>query len=667
MTSLFLISLAAALSSDSLESPVSCNVANDRLTSVARQLEEQAGVKIEIQGAPERDWVSLRTKERPLREVLDALASLCDAEWKEHDNKVVFSAIWPGRDLDQKVRQEKIESWFIKKPVPAAVSSSQARKIIGQALDLQFSALPNRPWAESDLYNQTPFPRAIHRLLRLIGSKSLSSIKRGDSQVFTVRQRGRSEEMPSRASQVLLDLQSESKTFHDELTLKGLTYENTAARGSVPQAFWLYFGEAEPIDLWTLTVTNQQSALAVELKGYGGEYGVQRISSVLYVEPLGAADSPKEDGFAPLNKPFAFPSTWTAAAESDNLRSDLKSDKFDALTSHVHEAFSAAANELEKDYAAIIPDGGFLWATVQEEKVFPLSQVLRRIYRTEPSRLTIQNGFALIRPINLDSCRKSRIPRTPLARVIAELERTKQIALDDIAEVAAEGVWDEAYYDANAFIRMAVREPEVPYFEPALLRLYGGLGQGDRQRARGDGCILPYQNLSASQKRDLDSLLNSPSAGLQPEAVPDITKSTYGGHSIPSNVALNVPFKILPATPVLIRFQKVPTVYALSPNADVGVFQATPTSLAYAQVYMPDSYAQVTKFAPLEVGYLQAAVDFGSAGRFSRASSPWGAPGLAGPWLSYAELPEAFRNAHAKALQANRDQKRKAEQNSPPP
>jgi hypothetical protein len=668
LISVALASLLLVQQAQGLDTLVTLEVTNAPVPAVVKQLEAIGGVKIHVQGAPERDWVYVNFNERPLRQVLDSLAGLCDAKWSMSGDEVVFQAPWPGPDARVAVRERMIDKWLADRPDEGPLTMARAREQINRALELTSDSLPNRQAERMKLHEASPISRAIIRLIRGIGARELSTIEPGEERTYCTERRGRARVLPASMDKIFGDMRRDRAVFKNQMVAQGLTFENMQAQGSVPLTFYFYFDDLPDEKFWSLKVRNSETQLMVELQMFGGEYVILQMSSALYVDPLHDDAPVEKDGFSQLKDAYKLPEEWREAVTPDGMRRDLQDPKIDALTGHMHDAFRKAGETLGTDVAAIISDGAFLWASLPPDKVQGLGEVLRA-GMMGPSHLEVKNGVALMRPDNLIDWRLRRIPRSALATYLREYDRKGRADLDMIADLAVAVPNDRAYWHAMAFLGMTGTQEDAFYREPDLLRLYGGLSNSNRQRAKQDGMWTTYEGLSGLQQASLDRVLNSPSMGLDPgKGVPDVFTTTYFNNTLPSDLRLNLPPLLPPTTPILIRLGAVPSLFGNNTqNKDIGVFSTTAGSLAYAKAYMPDAYGSVDQFTQANLTYLQVAVDFSPLGRFARASSPSGEPGKDAKWVTMKEMPAEFQEEFQRLYQGHLEQKKRNGQKQTPP
>lgn len=626
-----------------LETPISVTMPQASMGEVAKRLESFSGVHIEIEGGPEKDWIYLKVKDRPLREVLDALAELCDADWKGNGQKVKFKGVWETAAQLESQRASMISDWLDRRAIPPAVTSSRAKEIINSVLASSQNGLPTKQKELNELFQATPLPRAIYRLLRHIGPQELSRIPEGEEKSFALFQRGRCEKLDASTESIFADIAKESDVFQGELLKAGLTYENVAARGMMPASFFFYFSDLG-VEFWVLKIGNLGDELNVQLQGFSGKNESMRMVTSITVGSLAIDDSVENDGLEVLKDQFHLPQDWIADLEPGRLSNQIIAQGVDVPTMHLSSAYEMAGQLLDMDVAAIVPDGGFISASQSSQKTSTLGQVIKRSMQGNAA-LNVSNGVAIMRPRNLRVSRRSRIERQAFREFVLELSRLGRANLEMAADLAVAIPDDLGLEQANWMAMFAAGGRPVFQAEPALLRIYGGLSKTQRTHARETGLYLPYSKLSPGQKSALNHLVNSVSSGIAtPVQELPLRANTYSSGEAATETQLTVPHFIPAETPILVRVGAEKAYFAMNsrlPGAPP--IEVTPRSYGHAKALGLPGLGDVDRFCSATVSSLQVAINLGSVGYFSRSSPPDNTPSIGGTWVTLSQMPEEFQ------------------------
>lgn len=651
MTPLLLASLLLAPPASGLDTPITLEVPNAPLTTVAKQLEQLSEVKINVRGAPERDWIYLKVKDRPLRQVLDSLAKLTDSTWKQSDGEIYLQAAWPAVDVQIAKRQQAVQTWMDQNPVPPALNTEGVKSLIREAIAVNENKLPTRDKEIRRLSALTPLNRAVRRIIEAIGAEELGTIPLNESRTYTVDRRSRTHQLPASTGQYVKDALQERTLLRREMELQNLNFENAQAQENYLFPLYLYFFDVEIDKYWCVTVTNAQDMLDVQIRFFGGENLHEQMATGIPISPLQNDPPPGDDGFNKLEDVFPIPPEWKAACEREGMRAALVDRNRDALTDFVHVAFDKAAKSLGTDVAAIINDGSFLWGSLQKDKVYSLGSVLRAAMMA-PATISTADGMTLIRPLRLEKSRQSRIDRASLAQYLEDFARKGDEDVDMAAALAVANPEAWAYMHADAMIGMSTDRGEDRFYDPELLRVYGGLPEGQRQQSKNGGVTVAYRNLNADQKAAMERMYAWPHAGLRdPGGPPAISETSYFGRQVRNDIKLSLPATVPADAQVLIRLSSVSAYFAYEP--ELGVFQTDPNHLAYMKVFGDGNYGKNFKFAPATVSYLQVAANFGPTGWFCRSTEGKGKPDKKANWVSLNEMPKAFVDSYNQHIATN--------------
>ena len=538
-----LTAIALLLASiDPLNKPVSLEGEPALLGAVMSELGRQAGIEIKVQGAPERDYVYINVSQRPLRATLDALASACQASWREDAGRVIFSAPWPiQEDSEYEARVAAVQKWLDDNPVPPKLDDKAVREVMEELVRLEQIIDGNDPRRNriDILKKSLPISRLSLQVLHAMGAKEIAATSNDQKSIYMAQENGHIRALPPQFPQMLDGFRKEAGSFVDSLSAKG--FLQTSEEGKLPTTVDVYqFAQFGRLNQAYLSIENRAGALMVILNIVGDDQsaGQVREFTPIRLTPRVQSQDPLLDSFTTLFeppeswkflRPLSKPGAWPLESTPELRDRVLNLDADAVLTDYADDVFRQLAQSQAKDVVALIPDASFLMLRSFASSPAALGRVIQQLYERR-CIATEESGWLIFRPDEPANSRLDRFPRRESARLLRTLHATGRTPLDQLTAVAlaSEGYAIEGCLDLAA---RTFKHPASYSNQTVILRAYGLLSPDQKRDAQASAASIKFGNLTPKLKEVIESMLYGGQLGVMLFGRSDQTPVVYGVHN----------------------------------------------------------------------------------------------------------------------------------------
>lgn len=526
-------------------------------TPVPRALEtlsKETGLRLASTAEMGREVIILRLKDAPVSTVLEHIAKVTTGRWdRESDGTLRLIADNGARRVEANAAREaytrrvqKALDEFIKPVLGVATfdekAAQEAARSGGGMMFGMFGGAGN-------LGNANPASRAIARLARDIGARTLASIDENQRVVFSTNPTRMQRAMPSSAGATFRELVSEHRIYAravgDRMRDVKLDAETQEAMNAMREMFGIGMQE-RPLEgpparaLMVVSRNTLFGGLQMDLRVYdangnvvlagsqslnigGGLFDITEFTQPNANAPKpNAQEQPMKLSELSTQKlrmgrgaggPMGAPTPVSEELKKELLRPDVR----DPLSYAESEALIETASRRNLQLVANLPDDASGWSVfgLSGESITP-SAFLERLQKNGNVQIQETNGYMLVQPLDGDRARRTRVERTSLARLLGSSAGKEFVPLDAMA----------AYALVNPpVLQTPAALPYLTLFAPDamasgfggrgdwnMLRLYGTLSAGQRQSMQRG---LSLGLLSPTQRTIVEQMLFGPDTQLQ--------------------------------------------------------------------------------------------------------------------------------------------------------
>lgn len=621
-----------------------------RVEAILADLGQQAGIKIIVRGAPERDYAYVNIFSRSLRSSLDLMASACQSEWREDAGRIIFSAPWPVPDeIDEAHRTAMVQKWLDANPVPPKLAEENVRDVMDELTQLEGITEATDPRLKriEILKKNLPIERMSLQVLHAMGAKEIAATTKNQISLYMTQSHGRIRAVPPSVAQTLVDFRSEATAFGESLSAKGF-FNSAQERKHVTTVEEYQHAQFGGLDEIFVTIKNQAGVLFIVINMAGGS-GAHIRKSIAISLTAGMKEDSLLDS---LTTPFAPPETWKSLVpvskpsewpieSTPELRDRvLNLDADEVLTDFADDVFRQLAQSEEKDVVAVVPDHAFLWIRPFATNPAPIGKVIQQLYG---SRCVAQeeSDALIFSPDDLAQARQNRVPRKESARLLRTLFATGKTPLDQLTAVA---LASEGYALENT-LDLAARTFKFPVSysgQTETLRAYGLLSSDQKKQAAESGLAIKFASLTPRLRQVVESMLYGGQLGTMLFVRPD-KQVVYGVHNSAQFV---MPLGVPDDAVVSFLVKNEPVLYGLNPEVMGRPTSTTLFALANSLVAKQKgtlNYELPELFAEVEQGKVELAVTLNDGTKFQTMCQFNGMSHLT-QYKKLSEMPKDFRD-----------------------
>jgi hypothetical protein len=505
-----LLPLALLAQNPKLATPITYTGPTANLPSVMAVVADQAGVKITVQGAPERDYVFLQVKDRPLESLLDLVAKTTQSQWTETaPGEYRIQAPWPP-SIDP-ARAFAIQTWLGENPSLPVLTRARANDLVTAAFNAMAIPEPRlraEPLAAAD--RDAPAHQAVLELLGVIGGERLARLPLETTLAYRIRPTGACLPMPPAAKSRFEGLNRELMTLAQVLSQK-----DVATEGATQSALYRQAAQAElpPAD-WHVDITAFADSLSVRCRSVAttGEFGYFEEHFEIPVST--DRDTPRSP-LLKTNATFAWPPEFRALLATpndtqntyhypppviDRLARCAREELFTQGADPALAAFAAG-----RDLLAIVPDNTFNALSTLKSNTDRAEAVLTRVF-PQPVIEEV-DGAILLRPADESPYRRLRYPRVEAENVFRESVEIGHASLDTLADM------EKACPSSLAFSSLCFHYDRTRTYigadfpDEKALAVYAALSPGQRRLAWDKGCSMTTSSLPAPLRDALSAFI----------------------------------------------------------------------------------------------------------------------------------------------------------------
>ncbi len=548
-----------------LSKKVDFTCAATRASVALAQLGVANGIKLETAPQTASEVLVIDVRQVPLKEVLDRVASVCSAAWRDEGGTLRLVAE-PG------IRQKEDREWTAIRAKSLATSlqrfsaslaetpitdaATAAAALAGGGPGVPEANVPATATGEEVSAPQSldsapasptasPVTRAMYRAVLNLGPTNLAAVRPGERIVFTTRPTRMQKQLPNGSA--ILGLAIREQALLAEASAKSQPTEGQEDQPS--SATFEVFPAAPAKALLSISRSEVENSLSVTFVLYSAEGTVVAESAEGIVlgpdksggkreAPLGkdkeVALSPESAEMVRLFGNFSFGASNPSGGQrtTELLTQTLEQPtRFDPLRFVVSDAVTAIAKDAGKNLVANLPDYAIGILSELSDGKIGILEGKRALEREGHTTITEADGWIIARPSFPVESRTNRADRGKLEKLMASVKEQLFPTLDDLAQYALSSP-APSEGDASILYFM-LRVPGIMnLFGPGgsdnwtLLRLYGTLSPSQR-RVLSSGGRLPMSSFSPQQTAYLSALVYGPEPSLQvddpnvpPEAVP---------------------------------------------------------------------------------------------------------------------------------------------------
>ncbi|MCW5941439.1 MAG: hypothetical protein KIS66_04360 [Fimbriimonadaceae bacterium] len=516
----------------------------ETLGATLRAIGQRIGKPIEVDGVLANEIVIVRTKSRPVEDVLRQVAGAVGGKLETSNGGWRIAA-----DAEVQTAQEKADFARRLETLRTALAARRKRlddqpefgerdaRLLVARLQAFEKDRQRDPMAAgttfSDLWAATPDGRLVTRVLTGVGAEALAAIEPGQRVVFTERPNRLQRPLPPMAA-ITDRYWAEFKPMADEVAGKELTGFAAIAMPEKRPTRWLLEAKRGPFE----------SGLEVTLKGYDdGGIVRTRVPTDLTVSRLFRGSPPTPSA---AEKPFAFsPGVKRILAEMakgflggqsdvylpEDVRKPLRDPVAnDPLSWWVADALFALAAREDRDLVACVPDLVLLPTLMMAAMEFeaPRAGAFETYLAGEAATLTRPEGWLLVSPRSFRWSRELRTDRRILKVYLEAVARGGATFIETAQFVYGA---PRAFSDSIAPYYLLIVAPESmealsSINDHSLLRIVGSLSPVQLASA-GSGTIVPIGAFSPETRKEVESYVFGPYA-QEPTHLPDPVPAASG-------------------------------------------------------------------------------------------------------------------------------------------
>jgi hypothetical protein len=527
-----------------------------RASVLLKRLGEQTGIPLETSPQTKDEVLLLRVKDVPLKEILDRIAQVADADWKPEGGG--FRLTRPSEkanaaaraELDERMasierglrgaleRQAKLPAWTDAEAERLAENHRAQREAIGRGEGAVRLPATSAASAES-----APGTRVLVSLVGAIGAKALATIGPNERRVYALNPTRMQRALPANSARLLQTFVQQQKQYADAYgkrqndndgsvmiisSMGGPEMGSGDPSLGIGQALLIFTrngerlrvsmtvadtrGESIANSSWTVPIsggvpTKVGDEPVIELSPVGAEFA-KLVGSTVNGGPIGTRQMVVRMITTEGGPTVSFDSTNSEPPVpiSEELRTRLlRPEEYDPQTLIVGEALSKAAEQTGKNLIASLPDSAIipLARRFATEKV-TAPTLLGSMGFAAGLRVTPSDAWIQVAPRYPVTARYERIDRPALGRLARILQDRGFARLNDLAALAvaqAKPV-SPADFDGNALRLInagAAQSAVATLGDVNTLRLYASLTPA-QQSILANGGSIPFAQLTGPQR-----------------------------------------------------------------------------------------------------------------------------------------------------------------------
>lgn len=484
------LALLAILQSP-LDQPISYEGEPARPDVVMAEIGKQAGIEIKVQGAPLRDYVYVNLKKRPLRSTLELFANVCQATWKQEEDRIMFRATWPMQE-----DEAWIQDWLDKNPVQPE-SNLTLPELAQEALALQESAEGRAKADEIERFTRRmPLHQAHLKVVHDLGAEKIGELSLSETRFYSPEKAELFRPLPSESLPTLNHLTRECDSFRNELLKLGADQRMAAWNHSITPYLNTEFSNLT----WLLTFNRDGDRIQSLLTAIEPSTNTVKVVNgfLILKQP-----EEHESKLVSLNQPLRTPPDWPETI-TPNLKTRFAHlEEDEVLTDYVDEPLRQLAELKQKDVIAIVPDLAF-YSMLQKSSRTPrtntLGDSLARAYAAN-EWMEESDDAILLRPDNLALWRQSRVPRAEVSRAMRDGMRRGSVGVDALAQVALASDSSYDWMISTSALSIVVRDIYTGNAKREMLKCFALFPATTRKDAQSGLVRLHWRDLSSEQRR----------------------------------------------------------------------------------------------------------------------------------------------------------------------
>lgn len=501
------------------------------------RLSQALGKRLEVSKELASEVVVVRASNVEPDELLERIASAVGASWRDDGSKLTLVLT----DAQRKEQREAELAWrqkaaeaaiqrlsepLAKHPTFDAKAIEEARQSgrMPVAMGGSVSPMTMAQFGRNLLAGNpaSPTGRAVARLARLIGPRTLATLGDGERLVFSTRPNAMQRPFPNGSLPILQQLIAEQATWaeasnasNDEAGMERLLGAlfggaRAAVAGSPSKAL--------------LSVQRQRLTDGYEFRltlfdGEGKEAFSDGLTMLLESSPLNLLDSlgtaaapGQEIRLSPLSaklldvlrslSSMAFGGAPTAAIDDELTAVLRRPDEHEPLSFFHGEAFLAMAQAYGRNVVACIPDAAFSASLfVLPGQRFTVESFVKSLQDLKVMSLASDDRWIVARPTRPWYQRMQRQDRRALASLIASVRSDGTLRLADLAAYALSNppLLESPVASLYATLSLPGLAANPSAMQWDLLRFYGSMTASQRQAAL-SGAEMPLRLLTPNQR-----------------------------------------------------------------------------------------------------------------------------------------------------------------------
>jgi hypothetical protein len=532
-----------------------------RASVVLKKLGEQTGIALETSRQTEDEVLLLSFKDVPLKEVMDRIASVADAEWKpegsgfrlsrpsEKQSEAARKELETRTDTIGKVlqgaldRQAKLPAWNDAELKKLVDMQQKHREQLNRPIEAG-GATTFRMVDNAQLTEQAPGGRVVIALLGAIGAKKLAGISLGDRVVYALNPTQMQYPLPVNAAKLINQFVEQQRQYAEAtrkrtaanddgrvMIVQGMSGPEMGAGDpslGVGQALLVLnrFGDMVRASLtvadrngdsiasasWNVQTTPSPpkpagpNEEALELSPLGAEFAKAATGAAAGMAGRGMVVRLATSTSSGGNFTFDSSQNTPPVPISDALRNYLlRPEENDPQALVVGDAFTQAAKKTHKNIIASLPDSAIvpLARRFANEKV-TVPALLGWMGGSLGLRIDASEAWLQISPIAPVTARRFAMDRPALGKLLRTIQTQGYARLDDMAPLvnAQHKAVAAMDFDGQALRLInagAAQNAMTALSEPHTLRLYSSLTQTQRN-VLGNGGAIAFAQLNPAQR-----------------------------------------------------------------------------------------------------------------------------------------------------------------------